>query len=147
MTCIAWDGRTLAADKRAVFVGLARTVTKIFRVRDALVGIAGNACEGMDMIAWIKAGARRKDFPASQQDEKTWVSLLHISHNGVYLYERFPTPMRIEDPFFAMGAGRDYALSAMYLGRSAREAVEIACVFDVGCGNGVDELRLNRRKK
>ena len=36
MTVIAWDGRTLAADKRAVFGGnLILTTTKIFRVYDA----------------------------------------------------------------------------------------------------------------
>lgn len=146
MTCIAWDGKTLAADKRVTFQGLARTVTKIFRVGDAVVGISGNGCEGMDMIQWFLRGSLREEFPASQSDEKTWVSALHVARDGqVDLYERFPTPMRIEDPIFAIGSGRDFALAAMHLGKSAREAVEIACLFQSDCGNGVDVLELSPR--
>ena len=37
---------------------------------------------------------------------------------------------------------RDFALAAMHLGKSAREAVEVACALDVFCGNGIDTLEL-----
>ena len=33
------------------------------------------------------------------------------------------------------------AMATMALGHTARRAVEIACRFDPGTGNGVDELR------
>jgi ATP-dependent protease HslVU (ClpYQ) peptidase subunit len=47
-----------------------------------------------------------------------------------------------EDKKTATGSGRDYALAAMHCGKTAREAVEIACLFETGCGNGVDELEV-----
>ena len=50
---------------------------------------------------------------------------------------------KVEDQFAAWGSGRDFALTAMHLGKSAREAVEIACLFENGCGNGVDVLTPN----
>ena len=48
---------------------------------------------------------------------------------------------RVEDGFVAVGSGRDYAMATMALGHTARRAVEIACRFDPGTGNGIDELR------
>lgn len=56
MTVIAWDGQTLAADKRAVSGGgIARTVTKIMRHDDALLAITGDWDAGAEMRAWLTA--------------------------------------------------------------------------------------------
>jgi len=49
---------------------------------------------------------------------------------------------RVEDAFCAMGGGRDYALAAMFLGKSALEAVQVACALDITCGKGIDVLEL-----
>lgn len=49
---------------------------------------------------------------------------------------------RVEDPFVAVGSGRDYAMAVMALGHDATRAVEIAARFDPGTGNGVDGMRL-----
>jgi ATP-dependent protease HslVU (ClpYQ) peptidase subunit len=53
----------------------------------------------------------------------------------------------VEDPFIAFGAGRDYAMAAMHLGCDAHRAVEVACVFDTGCGMGIDTLELDQQEK
>ena len=45
-----------------------------------------------------------------------------------------------EDKFIAFGAGRDYALTAMFLGKSAIEAVQVAIQLDTSCGMGIDTL-------
>lgn len=69
MTVIAWDGKTLAADKRAVASGLIGTTTKIRRIGDLLVGIAGNFSAGMEMLEWVAQGRQREACPAVQRDE------------------------------------------------------------------------------
>ena len=143
MTCIAWDGKTLAADKRVEYVGLARTVTKIFRFNNELLGISGNGAQGNEMIEWYKAGAKPAAFPPKQRERDDWASLIVIRECGVFYYERTPHPCLVEDKIMAWGCGRDYALAAMHLGKTAREAVEIASVFDINCGNGEDELSLS----
>lgn len=148
MTCIAWDGKTLAADKRMTTVGLARTVTKIFRVGKTLAGICGDGAQGMEMLAWYRDlvderwSHPEEKFPAAQRDEKTWVTFVVVRVDGVWVYEKSPYPIRIENWAYATGSGRDYAMAAMHLGRSAKEAVEVACCFDVNCGNGIDTLEL-----
>lgn len=142
MTVIVWDGKTLAADKRSDSGGLRRTVTKIERVNGHLLGVAGNAARGREMMAWWAAGADPKALPAFQQTDD-FVDLVVISPaRKVLKFERSGWPIHFEDERFAMGSGRDYALAAMHLGKDAREAVLVASHFDCGCGDGVDALEL-----
>jgi len=139
MSVIAWDGKTLAADKLGCMGSLKITITKIFCLATCLVGYVGEIDAGEELVDWFSNGAVPGDFPAGQRniDKSNWL-LVIAPDKSIKKYERTPFPITIEDPFFAMGSGRDYAMAAMYLGKTAREAVEIACIFDNGCGNGVD---------
>jgi hypothetical protein len=53
-----------------------------------------------------------------------------------------PYPMRNRSERWAWGSGRDFALAAMHLGKTAAEAVEVACLFQSDCGLGVDHVEL-----
>lgn len=146
MTIIAWDGVSLAADKAATCVGYSRTVTKIFTVPDGIVGLAGDGDRAMELLNWFKTGMDLNKYPKDLGDTNT--SAMFVKNNGTcWSYGKLPYPQLCEDKFDAMGAGRDYALAAMYLGKSAREAVEVACALDVTCGNGIDVLTLKRKEK
>lgn len=143
MTVIAWDGTTLAADKRAVNSGLARTVTKVFVVGDKLVAIAGDYSSGLAMKAWAEGGFVEADFPESQKDKDSWATFVVIdAKKRVLVYEQTPHPLVFEDKHFVSGSGRDFAMAAMHCGKTAAEAVEIACLFECHCGNGVDAIRI-----
>lgn len=143
MTVIAWDGRTLAADKRVSSSGLRRTTTKIFRVGTSLYGCAGNASQSRAMRHWLESGADPAAWPAKQDDEGFDCTLLQIAPGPVVmLYTHTPYPIVLEDAQFAMGSGRDYALAAMHLGCDARRAVEVASHFETSCGDGIDGLSL-----
>lgn len=142
MTVIAWDGRTLAADKRATTGGgIVRTVTKIERHGDALLAITGGWDVGAEMRAWWKAGAVPADFPPKARED---VSTLIVIRAGgrVETFSSGPYSMPFDAARCAFGSGRDFAEAAMYLGRTAEEAVRVACAFQSDCGNGVDTLRL-----
>lgn len=142
MTVIAWDGRTLAADKLATFGTTKHTTTKIFRVRDALVGYAGDADSGEEVLAWFRDGADPAKFPAGQRGPD-WAGLLVIRRGQpICRYERTPYPVMFHDTRFAVGSGREFALAAMHLGCSAKEAVQVAIELDSGCGHGIDTLTL-----
>jgi hypothetical protein len=141
MTTIAWDGTTLAADKRATTSGMIFTVTKIFRVRGCLVGAAGDFDRIMESIAWFAAGADPAKLPPHHRSNDDFVGLLVIWPNGlIEKYERGPVPYKIESPFFAIGSGRDFAMAAMHMGRNSVEAVEVALALDSGSGNGIDTM-------
>lgn len=154
MSVIAWDGKTLAADKRACRGTFIYTSTKIFRERviwnnnpsderEVLMGYCGDADGGQEMMAWFKKGADPEKFPASQRHPDQWAGLFVVTKIGRLLkFERTPYPVPIDDEKFTLGSGREFAMVAMHLGKTAREAVEIACLFDSACGNGIDELTL-----
>lgn len=142
MSVIAWDGQSLAADKRASLGTLIRTVTKVFRVdATTLAAYSGDADAGEELLAWFKAGAEAHTFPKSARDSGGSSVLMVVWSDGaIWRFETTPYAVKFPPQQFAIGSGRDFALAAMHLGKTAAEAVEVACVFDSGCGNGVDVL-------
>lgn len=148
MTVIAYDGVTLSADKRAVNSGLIRTTTKIHRLSDgSVVAYAGTLTSGLEMVKWFENGKKDLSFPKCQTDDDFFATTAHLTEEGLFIYEVSIIPMKFEDKFFACGSGRDFALSAMYCGKTSAEAVEIASIFENGCGNGVDSMRLEVKTK
>lgn len=139
MTVIAWDGKTLAADKRATNGSTTYALTKVFRVGERLVGFAGQADRMGEFRAWFEAGGDPHTFPTNTGEDAAY--FMAVRRDGVIeRYESTGWPIIVEAPHFACGDGRDYALAAMHLGCDAREAVGVACHFDAGCGNGIDTL-------
>ena len=143
MTVIAFDGKTLAADKRATSGGgIARTVTKIARgLNGELFAMTGDWDVAAEMREWFKAGADPGQFPARARDDKA--TLIVFTANRIDTYNTGPYPMQIESEQCAFGSGRDFAEAAMFLGHDAAEGVRVACHFQTDCGNGIDVLRLD----
>jgi 20S proteasome alpha/beta subunit len=147
MTVIAWDGTTLAADKLACYGCQTYTTTKIFRFEKGLLGLAGESGLGLPVVKWVMHGAIADQFPALQSSKDDWQPVLWIDLNGViHIYERSPIPSIWEDGCCAIGSGREYAMAAMHLGCSAKEAVEVANALSCDCGRGVDVLDLRVAK-
>jgi ATP-dependent protease HslVU (ClpYQ) peptidase subunit len=149
MTCIAWDGKTLAADRLATNAGIRRCVKKLHRLQrpdgDVLLAFTGALDVGQAMLAWYKDGALPSRFPeAARQGDAT---LIAISADGVRSYASGPYPMEYEAApdvgvALAWGSGRDFAAAAMFLGRTAAQAIDVAAVFQTDVGLGVDTMRL-----
>jgi len=147
MSVVAWDGKVLAADKRCVCGGLATTTTKVRRIQrpglmPELLAWTGDQDSGEMLAAWYADGADPARWPECQKDNDRWSRLIVVDVTGCRVFERQPIGVKVEDPFSAWGSGRDLALVAMYYRKSASEAVAVACLFDTGCGNGIDVLTL-----
>lgn len=143
MTVIAWDGQTLAADKRCSYGGMVCTVTKIFRIGNLLVAGAGDFPHVLAMVEWVRRGRDPADFPVAQGSKDDWQPLLVIEPGGkALIYERTPYPVHYEQDYMTLGSGREYARAALHMGADAVEAVRVASALDVNCGNGVDILEL-----
>lgn len=142
MTVIAFDGRTIAADKRLTQGGgIVRTVTKIIRAQGCLLAVTGGLDIGLEMRQWYLAGAVPAEFPPKAREDVA--TLIVIKPNAeIWTWAAGPYGSRIESEKAAFGSGRDFAEAAMYLGKSASEAVAVACVFQGDCGNGIDVLEL-----
>lgn len=141
MTIVCWDGKTLAADKQSTNANFGSVVTKIFRVPDGLVGLMGGEAHAMELLEWFRNGHLPEKYPSGKDRDST-ADAVFVSKSGEFFAFAGPYGAKRENKFCAFGAGRDYALAAMYLGKNAREAVEVACALDVTCGNGIDALEL-----
>lgn len=147
MTTIAWDGERLAADTQAN-CGYTGSTHKLHRIEHptmgaCLVGGAGDADLVREHMAWLRAGARPEDFPESLRNEDGRSQLLVIAPDRVVrLYQRTPYPIEMLDQHMAIGSGGEIARAAMYCGRTAPEAVEVAIALDESTGGQVEVLTL-----
>lgn len=139
MTVVAWDGRTLAADKQSTASSCKAAVRKVRHIDGKLVGGSGNAAAIMEHMAWLERGARVEEFPPRLRSDEVPSILLVIEPSGRILsYENGPYPIEMCGPFYAIGGGRDFAIAAMDLGFNAIVACEVAGRHSSGCGMGVD---------
>ena len=146
MSIIAWDGYTIAADKAITNCDCMFTGTKINRLSDGRVlawtGIEDTA---KAMMKWYETGAQPEHFPQSQKDPNKFTRLIVATASGVWSYETEPFPLHVEDSVYAWGSGRDFALGAMAMGATARQAVEIASRYNIHCGMGIDEFVIKEK--
>lgn len=140
MTVVAWDGKTLAADRMTSFGSTHMRCQKIARLRDgALVGWAGNSAHNAALLAWFQRGHDPKEYDKEAMGD----GMLLVVHPdaSVFIFDG-PVGYQIRQQHVAIGCAMDLALIAMACGKTAPEAVELASQFNKHCGGGVDSLRL-----
>lgn len=150
MSIVLWaGGDALFADRQVTTHGMRQETQKIFPMpKGEVVGITGDFDSGLAMVDWFARGANPKDWPACQSAER-WAPLVVLHRNPItgrpecYRLEREPFRMLVLEPFSAWGSGRDYAIGALHMGATGRQAVEVASKYDNGCGMGIDEYALD----
>lgn len=142
MTTVAFDGRTMAADTLATdgWGMKDRVDDKILRGPDFLCGAAGQ--NGAIKRWWAQVcqldlehvlGYGYPDFDADRNDPAI---VLADAAGNIWRHVTGGF-FKVFRGFHAVGSGRDYALAAMHLGKTAAEAVAIAMEFDNGTGGDI----------
>lgn len=141
MTTIAWDGKTLAADKMGNQDGSILIVTKIRKIGKYLAGSSGTMSSCMALMKWIEDGGAPDKWPECQKDKELCSPLIIITQDKkIFRYDTTPIPYEINQDFYAFGGGRDFATGAMEVGADAKRAIEVASKWDACTGCGVDTL-------
>lgn len=148
MTTIAVSRSLLMmASDTSVTIGNTRAPTspKMWRLRDAIVGVAGNLAPAEAFIEWLEGkrsgGQPRGDYAALMLHRDGRISWWHPGHR-----EKF-----IEDDFFAIGSGEAFALGAMETMRELglpvdpRIAVRAAAARDTMTAEPIRSLRWKPR--
>lgn len=143
MTCIAWDSRSLAADRKATGDQV-MNVAKIARLPDgAFMAACGYVDHMVEVSLWLQNGARDADKPdLSREGEPSNFLLIDKTGKPYWLTWPWLRLVPIAEPYIAFGSGGDYAMGAMAMGAGAKRAVSIACQFDPYCGKGIDVVRV-----
>lgn len=134
MSTIATDGNMMACDGRVTegdFV-TQNDYRKIRRLTDGrIVGFAGNAFNDDAFCQWLEKGG---EMPAGINDDFSCLVLL--PGGDVVTYDEHGR-MFVEKPPYAIGSGRKWAIAAMELGKTPKEAVAFACRFDIYSGGEI----------
>lgn len=133
MTTVAGDARlgVLVCDSRCVYGDTQVAITKVHRIGDELIGLAGDVKHGQDFLAWLRR-SRRGVRPKG--DEYT---ALILRKDGLWQWDSNGCEMRLELGYHAIGTGAHAALGAMKAGAAVEAAVRIACEIDAGSGGEV----------
>lgn len=131
----------MAADSLAVTSGRKGRVRKLYRIRGAILGVAGSAEHAVMFAHWYDSGADLSDRPKDLD-----IGALVLDSNGIFRYEGNCYPYEILDEFAAVGSGADAAIAAMYMGATPEEAVEVACKVDLHTGPPVVVERLAHKQ-
>lgn len=136
MTTIACDGMTVAADGRITSSGEVAhcSAQKMWVYSDCIICGTGTMSIIPVAAKWVRYGADPNEAPPAM--EHGW-TVWRVSKSGILEYSNTdPYPISYDFPH-AMGTGSAYARTAMRLGKTAKEAVEIAAEFDIYTGGAI----------
>lgn len=147
MTTIAFDGKMIAADMlHEDNFGLIDHASKLHFGKDFVAGGAGMQHHVLGWWRKVKdmtfdevVDFGHPDYEKNENDPA--IMLVRIGSDVAFKHAGgFFVP--VGRRFHAIGSGRDFALAAMLLGKSAKEAVMIAAEFDNGTGGGVESMEV-----
>lgn len=134
MTTIVANLEAMAADERVSCEGSPfYHADKIFRIGNSLFGTAGDGMMCLVMIEWLKTTQRNrhalyKHWP--ENTERYTCGLLELNPSGLYIWDGWGIPEKLNDKRFAIGSGAYAALDAVDHGASLDEAVRRAAKYD-----------------
>lgn len=122
----------MACDSKCNGGGTWYPITKVFRVGDELIGMAGSVKEARSWLKWYQGG---KKGPRPKTEDFVALSL---RADGLYELCADGLELKVERGYHGIGSGGGYALAAFMGGnKDARECVLIACDIDTGSGGDV----------
>jgi len=139
MTTIAYKDGVVAADSRetwdseaggASYHKCAKLFRKKLKNRDVVIATAGATYSGMVFVDWYGSDTPAPDHLTMIEDSDKDFDALILDSGKLYQVNHMCRPVEIVDGFIAIGSGRKSALAAMHCGKSAEEAVRIACLID-----------------
>lgn len=141
---------TIACDLQITYAGnikmktaskileLAPDVSKhLFNSDKAFVGFSGNTSAWGAAVAWFL------DPSSKMPNLRNGVELLALTSNKDILYSTtMATWLPIKEKYYSIGSGMPFAISALELGKTPKEAVLFASKRDVYTGMGTKEYML-----
>lgn len=155
MTTIVANLEGMAADTRVSAEGCPFYHSdKIFRIGDSLFGTAGDGMMGLLMIDWLRKGAKNRQalYKLWADYERSAFWILELNPQGLFLWDGWAIPEKLNDKRYAIGSGAGPALAALDGGSTLEDAVRCAANLDQYSGQPIHveyllppELKRKRR--
>ena len=151
MTVVAWDGKTLSADRQwtSSSDGSFRIEKKLHKMpRGECASFTGTDVDHIkELLAWYANGADKSDFPHQKYREDWGCLVVATPDRGLISFINSYRPTILGFEKHAIGCGQNFALGAMEMGANSRKAVQVACKLSMLCGGGVDTFKLKKDTK
>lgn len=139
MTTIAYRNNILAADTQLTDDHFKYLCHKIELLSDGrILACSGNCDDEQDFKEWLLG--ERKTLP-----KKNKTNALLIT-DGIPVQYAATTRLPIDHPFMAIGSGWKIAMTFMYAGYGAIEAVKATSELEINTNNLVDSYNLKTKK-
>lgn len=146
MTTLATDGQTIAADGQITCGDTIEdtNATKVFRIKDGRAfGFAGCLASGYQFKWWADKGMNVDELPNLSED---FSAVVIDGSKTVLVFDHMLRTMTMPVPY-ATGSGMRYAITAMDLGFSPKEAVKAACKRDVWSSGTIRAITVKAKDK
>lgn len=135
MTTVVATQDTMVSDSKATG-DMITSVAKIWRIRDGLLGCAGEVAIIQQFVAWFRGGC--KGAPPDMSDSEA----LYLTPTKLVCFDLSHYGYEIKDHFAAIGSGAPAALGALWAGADPAHAVRCASKVDPYTGGRVVIKRL-----
>lgn len=140
MTTLAYDGKTLAADRGAFYGDVIVSRRKLHRIEwhgvPAICATCGEVAVTQQILRWMQG----KEFEHPKHDESSMV--LAVTKSGLWSICSTLMPLKINSKIFATGVGGAMAMGALAAGATSKQAIKIVERWGCGASNGIDEMTL-----
>lgn len=141
MTTVAWRGSVLASDSAVTQDNRQTSCTKMLRMPGVAYGFAGDLSEIWHFVEKVKAGT-----PLEKIKLKGEFECLMLRPDGCFFMSSDLRPSPVEGEYWAIGSGAEYALGAMFYGKTARQGVAAAIAHDPHTAGEIRAYRITQRR-
>ena len=131
-----YGGHLKMKGKSKIFLIPDDTSKMLFNSKSAVIGFCGNADQFGPALAWLES------LDGKPPKCKSLETVVLTKKGDIYHSAGLGNWMKVDDPFFAIGSGMQYAMAAMGSGKDPYEAVKIASKFDPMTGLGFNKIEL-----
>lgn len=149
MTTVVYDGYDLACDGRADNDGkiVTDSCSKIYDIPGGWIGCAGTDGDIEIVVKWLRDGGKAEDKPIRKSKSKLSFESIVVDRDGKCFCLDSDLILVPYDPPQGCGSGWIPAVTAIHLGKTAKEAVEVAKKMDCFTGGKVTVIHVRPRPK
>lgn len=134
-TIIAAEGK-IYADRQWIVGGYEVRGTKLHKIGNSVLGISWSGPNSDCLfLSWYK----KEEVELVELD---FDALEVTSEGGIYHYlgrdKAIGGPAEVQQDYMAIGSGREFALTALHLGKTPEEAIKIASELDIYTGSEIE---------
>jgi len=140
MTTIVYAYGEMAADSQStwthqnVYSHKTFYEKKIFKIGGAVVGTAGDNPIIEQYLEYLRGHIDASELKKRKGSDMT---IILARKNGIFLIDEDYHVEKLNDRYIAVGSGAPVALGALAMGATARQALKIACRYDLYTGGKI----------